>query len=394
MSNYYGGFPPYVSVAQKRAKAAKKLKELKKKNSRIQPVIIEGQSITNTWWGKSWNKNLERYADYGNRIGRGRSYVLHGAVLDLQINTGKIRALVQGSRSKPYEVEILIAALSKNNWQSIRKAVGGQLDSLAELLAGKFPQSLRELFFAREKGLFPSPQEIHFDCSCPDWASMCKHVAAALYGIGARLDEQPGLFFTLRQVEVDELITQTVQGATQTLLKKAGAKSSRVMEDVDLADVFGIELDGDIELEEVVPPSHSKQITRAKSAKKPKKRTKRTTGKLTAEKTARQKSSGTSATRKKTPGKAVTNFVEKSISRHETAAKPPPRRASVTATASTSATFVDAVITAIPRRRKKMSIADLCARVDLTERQVRNAVARAVAQGRLRKLDRGIFIKP
>lgn len=337
MSNYYGGFPPYVSVAQKRAKAAKKLKELKKKNSRIQPVIIEGRSITNTWWGKSWHKNLERYADYGNRIGRGRSYVLHGAVLDLQINAGKIRALVQGSRSKPYEVEISIAALSKNNWQSIRTAVGGQLDSLAELLAGKFPQSLRELFFAREKGLFPSPQEIQFDCSCPDWASMCKHVAAALYGIGARLDEQPGLFFTLRQVEVDELITQTVQGATRTLLKKAGAKSSRVMEDVDLTDVFGIELDGDIELEEVVPPSRSKQITRV---------------------------------------------------------KPPPRRASITATASTGATFVDAVVTAIPRRRKQMSIADICARVDLTERQVRNAVARAVAQGRLRKLDRGIYIKP
>ena len=166
---------------------------------------------------------------------------------------------------------------------------------------------------------------------------MCKHVAAALYGIGARLDEQPGLFFTLRQVEVDELITQTVQGATRTLLKKAGAKSSRVMEDVDLTDVFGIELDGDIELEEVVPPSRSKQITRV---------------------------------------------------------KPPPRRASITATASTGATFVDAVVTAIPRRRKQMSIADICARVDLTERQVRNAVARAVAQGRLRKLDRGIYIKP
>ena len=291
MSNYYGSFPPYVSVAQKRASAAKQLQALKKKNPRIQPVVIERKAIASTWWGKSWNENLERYADYSNRIERGRSYVRHGAVLDLRINSGKIHALVQGSLAKPYEVEIVIEALDQSSWKWIRKAVGGQLDSLAELLAGKFPQSLQELFFTRDKGLFPSPKEISFDCSCPDWASMCKHVAATLYGIGARLDEQPGLFFEIRQIKVDKLIIQTVKSTTRTLLKKAETRSSRVMEDADLTGVFGIELDEDIDFGKGTPKSRGKQAVRAKPAQKPKNKKKRVTRAPTIEKTARRKSS-------------------------------------------------------------------------------------------------------
>ncbi|TFG38070.1 MAG: hypothetical protein E4H46_00495, partial [Desulfobacterales bacterium] len=191
----YWGYPRYVSVAEKKAKAEKKLKQLRKKNPDIQPVVIEGNILARTWWGKSWNQNLERYADYDNRIGRGRSYVRHGAVLDLKIDTGKVTALVQGSTSRPYEVEIKIQAISQANWSAIKKQCEGQLKSLQDLLAGKFPKILADIFFAKEKGLFPSPQAISFDCSCPDWASMCKHVAAALYGIGARFDEDPSLFF-------------------------------------------------------------------------------------------------------------------------------------------------------------------------------------------------------
>src|SRR5574341_610784 len=137
----FWGFPRYVCKAEKQAKAAKKLEQLKKKRD-VKPVILQGSAIARTWWGKAWNRNLERYADYSNRIGRGRSYVRHGAVLDLLINTGEIRALVQGSRSRPYEIVITIKKLNKNIWHKISAECGGKLDSLQELLAGSFPASL------------------------------------------------------------------------------------------------------------------------------------------------------------------------------------------------------------------------------------------------------------
>ena len=173
--------------------------QLKKKQD-LRPVIIDGSVIARTWWGKAWNKNLESYADYTNRIGRGRSYVRSGAVLDLQVSAGEITALVQGSRAKPYSITIRIKKLNKNTWNLVTSACEGKLESLEELLAGKFPKALEEAFMQRKTGLFPSPKEIEFECSCPDWASMCKHIAATLYGIGARLDEDPTLFFTLRGV--------------------------------------------------------------------------------------------------------------------------------------------------------------------------------------------------
>jgi uncharacterized Zn finger protein len=241
--SYYYGFPEYVPVAQKRARAAQKLQALKKKDPGIQPVAIQGSALARTWWGKSWNQNLERYADYSNRIGRGRSYVRHGAVLDLKIAPGKVRALVQGSQASPYQIEIKIKPLDQKNWARLRKSAQGQLDSLADLLAGKFPKSLQELFFAKGSGLFPEPREISFSCSCPDWAYMCKHVAATLYGVGARLDEAPGLFFKLRKVEVGELVSQAVKSTTRKLLTRARVKSARVIEDADVAEVFGIELE-------------------------------------------------------------------------------------------------------------------------------------------------------
>ena len=195
-----------MPVARKKEKAAKKLKELMKKNPDMKPVALEGSALARTWWGKAWNRNLERYADYSNRIGRGRSYVRHGAVLDLQIGSCEIRALVQGSAPKPYSVIIKITALKKNVWQEITAACEGMLESLQGLLAGEFPKTLGEIFTAKDSGRYPSPKEIKFSCSYRDWASMCKHVAAALYGAGTRLDEDPKLFFQLRNIGMGELI--------------------------------------------------------------------------------------------------------------------------------------------------------------------------------------------
>lgn len=243
----YGYYPRYVSVAEKKARAEKKIKQLKKKNPDIQPIILPGQALATTWWGKSWNKNLERYADYTNRIGRGRSYVRHRAVVDLKISPGRVDSLVQGTRGAPYTVGITISKMKQKNWQSIIKKCQTDLASLPDLLAGRFPKKLQDLFMVQGKGLFPTPAEISFDCSCPDWASMCKHVAATLYGVGARLDEDPALFFTLRRVEMQELVAEAVQEKTDAIMAKK-VTGSRIIADDALSDLFGVEIDVDISL--------------------------------------------------------------------------------------------------------------------------------------------------
>jgi uncharacterized Zn finger protein len=260
---YYSYYPPYVSVTEKKEKAQKKLALLRKKDPNIQPVVIEGSMLAKTWWGKSWNKNLESYADYTNRIGRGRSYVRNGAVLDLKIQPGEVKALVQGSESKPYLVFIAIKPIQKNNWIKIKESCQGRLESLPELLEGNFPKALSDIFMAKGEGLFPSSDEIKLSCSCPDWASMCKHVAATLYGIGVRLDENPMLFFTLRNVDVHGLISQTVDDHTQKLLKIAENKSARVLDNLDLEEMFGIDLEGTPEI-----PKKKKPLPIARSSAK------------------------------------------------------------------------------------------------------------------------------
>ena len=269
--SYWNSYPEYVSVAEKKEKAAKKLKQLQKKMPGIKPVILAGKALARTWWGKSWNQNLERYADYSNRIGRGRGYVRHGAVLDLGIAAGTVTALVLGSSSRPYEVKIHIKAIGAAKWAAIKKQCDGQLKSLQDLLTGKFPKELSEIFLIEGKGLFPSPKEISFDCSCPDWASMCKHVAAALYGIGARLDEEPSLFFTLRGVCTKDLVAGAIQDKTAELLLKAGRKSARVIEDTDLSSLFGLELDTppSASVREKIKPSTKKSSTEKAAALKP-----------------------------------------------------------------------------------------------------------------------------
>jgi len=237
------GFYEHVSVDEEKERNKKAVEKLMKKNPGIAPIVVSGRKLASTWWGKSWNDNLESYSDYSNRIGRGRSYVLHGAVLDLQIAPGKVSALVQGSRKAPYEVAIDIRPLDKAAWDKLVKACEGKIESLQELLEGRFPKALNELWSAKGKGLFPNPKEIRFGCSCPDYATMCKHVAAALYGVGTRLDENPALFFVLRNVNMDELISKAIIQKSETLLSKSGRKSGRIIEGNDLSAMFGIEMD-------------------------------------------------------------------------------------------------------------------------------------------------------
>ncbi|MCF7974708.1 MAG: hypothetical protein K9N55_12900 [Phycisphaerae bacterium] len=310
MGFYDYGYPAYVSVAQKRAKAKRQLEKLRKKNPNLRPIVLEGSALTRTWWGKAWNKNLERYADFSNRIGRGRSYVRHGAVLDLQIAPGKVTALVQGSRSKPYNVDIDIKSITKTQWQTIVQAVGKELSSLEQLLEGRFPKALETTFTKEKQGLFPTPREISLKCSCPDWATMCKHVAAALYGIGTRLDEDPLLFFVLRQAKVEDLITQAVQDQSDKLLKQAKRKSTRVIDDSELGDVFGIDLDTETK---AVPKHHIKTSSRqTKKAAAPKRKTaKKKVVKKKAAKTAKKVSQKKTQKPVKKPAKKVVKKVVK-----------------------------------------------------------------------------------
>lgn len=238
----------YVPKAVRKKMAQETIAQLKRQGAgELLPVKINGSQLSSTWWGKAWNKNLEHYSDYSSRIGRGRSYVRNGAVLDLKIQPGHIKALVQGSVRNPYEVEVAIQALLPELWEEIRLACEGQIDSLQELIDGKFPPELSELFTAQGRGLFPAPREISFTCSCPDRAMMCKHVAAVLYGVGARLDEDPTLFFTLRAVNIHDLISKAIQNRTQNMLSKSGAKSRRILEDADIAGIFGVEIEAVLE---------------------------------------------------------------------------------------------------------------------------------------------------
>ena len=236
----YRYYPMYVPVAKKKTDAKKALEKLKKKNPDIRPVVIEGTKIAKTWWGNAWNKNLESYADYTNRISRGRTYLRNGMVLDLQIEAEMVKALVTGGGRKPYQVEVTINALPNDTWKKITEICGRSIASIDQLVQGKFPKEMEALFIQKGGGLFPSPKEIHFDCDCPDWADMCKHVAAVLYGIGARFDEDPTLFFKLRNIEVDALIKKSVAKKMESMLKNADNKTQRVINDVDVNELFGL----------------------------------------------------------------------------------------------------------------------------------------------------------
>ncbi|MDD2497722.1 MAG: SWIM zinc finger family protein [Desulfitobacteriaceae bacterium] len=238
MSDY--GFPKYISIAEKKAKAEKALKKLKKKNPDLEPVIIEGRTLAKSWWGKAWNLNLESYADYSNRINRGKSYVKSNAVLDLKVSKGRVAAKVQGSRAKPYDTEVRIDTLDSTKWRKILELCNHRIDTLEQLIEGRFPKELEILFKDKRYSMFPSPKEIHFNCSCPDYAIMCKHVAAVLYGIGARLDQNPLLFFELRDIDGRELIRKSMEQKIESMLKNAGRKSKREITAEDIPNIFGL----------------------------------------------------------------------------------------------------------------------------------------------------------
>ncbi len=220
--------------------AGESIKMQHKKGKEIHPIIVSGRKITKSWWGTAWCENLERYADYASRLERGKRYVRSGTVVDLNVEKGKIEARVQGRRKTPYKIVIRISPLNQQHCQKIMDQCSEKIENMEELMSGNFPVSMKELFLG-EDGLFPKPSEISFNCSCPDWALMCKHVAAALYGVGVRLDENPALFFELRGIDMDRFIDVALENRVEVMLENAQKPSERIFDDcVDIKKLFGV----------------------------------------------------------------------------------------------------------------------------------------------------------
>jgi uncharacterized Zn finger protein len=229
---------PYVSAASKRLRAQKAARALEKKGQKLNPVQVDGRSMSRSFWGKAWCENLESYSDYANRLPRGRTYVRNGSVVDFQIVPGEIRALVSGGDL--YRITIKIQPIKKAEWKALKIDCAGRVGSLLDLLQGKLSAQVMEIMTRRETGLFPRPVEIGLSCSCPDWAGMCKHVAATLYAVGARLDENPELLFVLRGADHLELVMEAAESVTMGV---SSLDSSATLAGENLAEVFGIEIE-------------------------------------------------------------------------------------------------------------------------------------------------------
>ena len=238
----------YVPVATRLAKAKHKIDQLRKKGEVIEPIEIQGRTISKKFWGKQWCEHLETFSDFSNRLPRGRTYVRNRSVCHLGIKKGCVEALVSGSRL--YSVKVKISTLGESKWKAIKDKCSGQIGSLLELLKGKLSDHVMEVVADHKEGLFPNEGEIHFSCDCPDWADMCKHVAAVFYGIGSRLDEQPDLLFLLRGVDAGELIT--------TKLMTTSVETDDLLGDEGLSDIFDIDLDDTAEQQ---PPKQNKKKT-------------------------------------------------------------------------------------------------------------------------------------
>ena len=252
---------PYVSVSQKLNQAAKRAALVAKQQKReVQPVMIQGRLIAKTFWGKAWCDNLTAYQDFSNRLPRGATYVRNGSVVDLIIKPKKIEAIVAGS--EPYTVKIDITALDAKRWKSIRSECSESIDSLLDLLSGKLSDGVMKRLTDQKSGLFPSPKEIKMSCSCPDYSSCCKHLAAVMYGIGSRLDSQPELLFMLRGVDHQELVTHAI--ASGNLDRELTGSASGGLDSQDLGAIFGIELDN---VAAETPTSAKKRSVKKKSPK-------------------------------------------------------------------------------------------------------------------------------
>lgn len=284
---------PYVPVAKRRANAAREASKLSKKGQSLRPIQIKSRAIATSFWGLAWCKNLEIYADWANRMPRGRTYARNGSIVDLQIEPGKITSLVSGSSL--YKIKIAIDPLDKRKWQAIRRDCAQQVSSLLDLMRGKLPDAVLARLTDPQQGMFPSPKELKLQCSCPDYATMCKHIAATLYGVGHLLDSEPGLFFKMRGVDQSELVSDAM--FTQTTDDAMGLNQQSDLAGEDLSAIFGIDFAPTLESQSAV--------TSLQPSKPAKKRTADAKSKVkTKRKSASPQKLGTPTIAKKTSKKS------------------------------------------------------------------------------------------
>ena len=233
-------YPKYVPVAEKKKRNKEKIEKLEKLMD-ISPIKVEKRKIAHSWWGEAWIDNLEIYADYSNRLARGRKYLRYGAVANLDIEKGDIKGIVIGSSKKYYEISISIDTLEEEKRNNLVKKIKKRISSLEELVQGEFPKELKGLLKSKENNLFPKAKEINFLCSCPDYAKMCKHIVAILYGVGVKLDQDPLLLFKLRGIDIDYIIDKTIENKSNDLLDKSSESSDRVIENSEVNDLFDMD---------------------------------------------------------------------------------------------------------------------------------------------------------
>ena len=328
MGRYDDQYPPYVPVAERRAQAAREVAKRRKKGQITFPVSITGRSITSTFWGQSWCANLEGYSDYENRLPRGRTYARNGSIVHLKIASGRIEALVSGSEL--YEIQIDIVALPRQNWRELKVQCTGKIGSLVELLQGKLSKAVMEKVTNREAGLFPKPKEIKMRCSCPDGARMCKHIAAAMYGVGNRLDSSPELLFLLRGVDHLELIDQAIP--TAPLGTNSNAPTLAID---DLGAIFDIEF-GDAPVANAAPTAPGKLVAKqvGKKAHTKKKVADKKAAAAISEKQATKQVGKKATTKKKAAVTKVSAIPEKQVANQVLKAAKTVKKSRITQTAA------------------------------------------------------------
>lgn len=177
---------------------------LTEEGSQLSPVRASGRNLVSNCWAKAWMRHLGQSEVYGMRLAPGRTYLRYGCVIDCCISPGLIHALVSGEHV--YEVDIRIAPPTEEQLGLIRTGCEGRVASWIDILQGRLSEDVLTLLCEPETGILPELGNISCSCTCPDWADICKHAAAALYATGVKLDHSPDLLFTLRQITLEQLL--------------------------------------------------------------------------------------------------------------------------------------------------------------------------------------------
>lgn len=235
------GRSPYI----RHARPQKQFEQMKQKGLVAQPLVMVGRHIADSFWGKGWCRHLESCDDYVDYLSNGRSYLRSGSICHLEINQGRIEAFVYGKSL--YSVTITVDKLSSQKLSTIKSHFRSRICSASDLLQGKFDYDLMVLIRDRKNGIFPHPREIRIECDCPNREGMCKHLAAVLYGVGARLDSSPEMLFLLRGINLEELATLPTAQTFETGASSVGSETA----EEDRVATLDVEM---IEDEEVVIP--------------------------------------------------------------------------------------------------------------------------------------------